>query len=185
MLQKLLKENTDNLYRQRSFFFLLSIILIICNLFLSIKLLSNNTKVVMMPYKIDSPMEISDSYVSKGYLSSVGYMYISILMDLNESNIDSKKAFILHNSTDSNYRDMCNYFDSHAQVVKKQKISTFFTPQKWLVNEQNLTISVEGRLNSRFGKEGEDSQQTLCNMAFDLVGGVLKLKSFKLEEVKE
>ncbi len=178
MLNKILLQNTDNLYRQRTFFLLLSFLLLISNALLSVKIFTSDTKVILTPF-VSQKMEIGKNKVSSSYLNSIAAMHMSMLMDLNESNIDIKKDFILQNSTDSNYRDMCSYFDHQSETIKKHKISTFFIPQKWTANEGELTLFVEGLLSSRFGHEGKETKKIKCKMEFELVSGVLKLKRFE------
>lgn len=63
---------------------------------------------------------------------------------------------------------------------------TFFAAKKIDVEPRKLQVTIEGLLTSTFGKRGIEEDRVKYLMAFDFVGGMLKLKEFKqiVTEVK-
>jgi hypothetical protein len=80
-------------------------------------------------------MEVSDNAVSSSYIQATTDMMLSNLLDLNESSIEIKKQTVLKNTTSNSYQSISNYFDKQIADIIKFKISTYFTPREWKINE--------------------------------------------------
>jgi hypothetical protein len=85
--------NIQQVARQRNLFLILTLLLCLTALGLSVKLLTNNEKVILMP-SLSQEVWISNNGVSKGYLEETSLMYLPLLLDLNPEIIDYKAGII-------------------------------------------------------------------------------------------
>lgn len=177
MNQKLLNVNTLKLLKHRNTAVALCGFLLISNILLCAYILTSDKKIVLVP-GIKEAMEISDTSVSSSYIQGMTDMFLSNLLDLNESNVLFRKDTILKNTTANSFRELSNYFDKQAEDITKFKISTYFTPRSWRINEKKLTVSVDGVLTSRFGVDGKEESELTIDLRFIYQGGVLKLAEF-------
>jgi hypothetical protein len=79
--------NIEKVAKQRNLFLILTILLCATSLGLSIKLLTGNEKVILVP-GLRGEVWTSKAGVSKGYLEETSLMYLPMLLDLNPEVID-------------------------------------------------------------------------------------------------
>lgn len=182
MEQKILNRNIESLVKHRNLILVFSLSLLISNILLSAYILTSNKKVILVP-GIKDIMEISDNAVSSSYIQATTDMMLSNLLDLNESNIEVKKQTVLKNTTSNSYQSISNYFDKQIADIIKFKISTYFTPREWKINEKKLLVVVTGILSSRFGENGVEKKEINITMKFEYTGGILRLSEFLPIEV--
>lgn len=184
MDMRILQDRNFNIYKQRNFFILLCIGSILVNVLLSVKIVVSENKLVMVP-GINQEFVIGDRFVSKSYIEEISSMFLSSLLDLSPTDVGLKRDNIFKYTTESSYLDISKYFDDTIEKIKKFKISTYFTPRKFTINEKDLLVTVEGVLHTRFGDDGSEDKNVRCELSLKYTGGLLRLAKFKIDEVKQ
>jgi len=102
----------EQVARQRNIFMFLSMVAISVCLILSVKLISSDERIILVP-GLNKEVWTSNEGVSSGYLEEVTAMYLPLLLDLDHSSIDWKKEKLLAHvsQTDSSYmKALLEYF---------------------------------------------------------------------------
>lgn len=175
-----------SIIRQRNFFAGCTLLIVIANFLLVVKIASTTERIIMVP-GITKDLVVEGSMVSQSYLEETALLFASALLDLTADTISLKKNIILkHASTGSeqSLKSLQNYFASKEDEHKKFGLSTFFAPKQMQVNSKNLQVVIEGLLTSTFGKRGFEQNNVKYLLSFDYVGGHLKLKEFTQFKLK-
>jgi type IV conjugative transfer system protein TraE len=180
--------NLDQIRKQRNLFILGFVILIIGNLFLSLKIFSMEENIVMVP-GISQEMSITGGRVSRSYLEENSLLFLSALLDLTPDTVLHKRDMVLKYTSSRSKAEMQairDYFVISADEHKKFNMSTYFTPNKLDVNVKTLEVLASGTLSSSFGRKGWESKKTSYLLKFELAAGHLKLKEFfELKEIED
>jgi type IV conjugative transfer system protein TraE len=183
MEQKILLANHDKVMRQRNMLLGISALMMVSNVFLSLKVASQDSKVIMVP-GLGAEMAVSSKQISQGYLQEMANMFLSLLLDLAPNDIGYKKDKVLKYTTAKGLRNIEKYFTDEAERLKKFKLSTYFTPKELIVDEKNLRVKAFGILTSHFGASGNQDQEITCLLQFVYTGGILRLESFNIAQGK-
>ena len=169
-----------SIMRQRNFFAGCTLLTVIANLILVVKISSTTERIIMVP-GITKDLAVEGSVVSQSYLEETALLFISALLDLTADTISLKKNIILKNTStrsEHSLKSLQSYFASREDEHKKFCLSTFFAPKQMQVDSKNLQVVIEGVLTSTFGKRGFEQNTLKYLLSFDYVGGHLKLKEF-------
>ena len=169
------------LVRQRNFFAGCMGLAVLSTCLLAGKLSTMQEKIVMVP-TLSTEMIIDGNNVSASYLEESALLYASTLLDLTAETIPAKRNLILKNAStrsESSIKSLQEYFAKKEEEHKKFGLMTFFAAKKIDVEPRKLQVTIEGLLTSTFGKRGIEEERVKYLMAFDFVGGMLKLKEFK------
>ena len=172
-------QNTS-IMRQRNFFAGCTLLAVIANFLLVVKISSTTERIIMVP-GITKDLAVEGSVVSQSYLEETALLFVSALLDLTADTISLKKNIILkHASTGSeqSLKSLQSYFADKEDEHKKFGLSTFFAPKQMQVDSKNLQVVIEGVLTSTFGKRGFEQNTLKYLLSFDYIGGHLKLKEF-------
>lgn len=188
MHTSVLIENIDKIKKQRNMFLATSILMVISNLLLVLRISSIDQKVVLVP-ALRQEMMVSKNGVSKSYLEEMSLLFLSNLLDLSPSDIGHKKELIMKytSSSDKDALDnLIEYFVTAAREYKTFGLTTFFSVKNLEIDLENLSVIAHGILTSHYGKAGYESENETYKLAFDYQGGNLRLKSFSrfLDEEK-
>lgn len=180
--------NIEQVARQRNLFLILTLLLCLTALGLSVKLLTNNEKVILMP-SLSQEVWISNNGVSKGYLEETSLMYLPLLLDLNPEIIDYKAGIIFKYiaQSDATYmRNIQSYFADSKEKYKKFALSTYFSIKSLEVDSKNLQVIAAGMLTSRFGDKGFEVSPASYQLSYEWAGRQLRLKEFvRIKEGQE
>ena len=172
-------QNTS-IMRQRNFFAGCTLLAVIANFLMVVKISSTTERIIMVP-GITKDLAVEGSVVSQSYLEETALLFVSALLDLTADTISLKKNIILkHTSAGSeqSLKSLQSYFADKEDEHKKFGLSTFFAPKQMQVDSKNLQVVIEGVLTSTFGKRGFEQNTLKYLLSFDYVGGHLKLKEF-------
>ena len=172
-------QNTS-IMRQRNFFAGCTLLAVIANFLLVVKISSTTERIIMVP-GITKDLAVEGSVVSQSYLEETALLFVSALLDLTADTISLKKNIILKNTStrsEHSLKSLQSYFASREDEHKKFGLSTFFAPKQMQVDSKNLQVVIEGVLTSTFGKRGFEQNTLKYLLSFDYVGGHLKLKEF-------
>ncbi|MGV2432070.1 MAG UNVERIFIED_CONTAM: type IV conjugative transfer system protein TraE [Rickettsiaceae bacterium] len=180
MQKRILFQNIDRVARQRDLFLFASIIILISNMLLVIKIVSNDEKFVMVP-GLNQSVWISNNSISSSYLEEMSLIFLNNLLDINPDNIEYKKSIILKHISTSNQETIFSikkYFAELEEKYKKFGLSTYFTIKNMEIDTSKLKVIVSGILTSSYGKRGNDVKEEIYQIDFDYNSHQLKLKSF-------
>ncbi len=172
-------QNTS-IMRQRNFFAGCTLLAVIANFLLVVKISSTTERIIMVP-GITKDLAVEGSVVSQSYLEETALLFVSALLDLTADTISLKKNIILKHASagsEQSLKSLQSYFADKEDEHKKFGLSTFFAPKHMQVDSKNLQVVIEGVLTSTFGKRGFEQNTLKYLLSFDYVGGHLKLKEF-------
>lgn len=181
-----MKVNTEDKFqhtsimRQRNFFAGCTLLAVIANFLLVVKISSTTERIIMVP-GITKDLAVEGSVVSQSYLEETALLFVSALLDLTADTISLKKNIILKHASagsEQSLKSLQSYFADKEDEHKKFGLSTFFAPKQMQVDSKNLQVVIEGVLTSTFGKRGFEQNTLKYLLSFDYVGGHLKLKEF-------
>ena len=169
-----------SIIRQRNFFAGCTLLAVIANFLLVVKISSTTERIIMVP-GITKDLAVEGSVVSQSYLEETALLFVSALLDLTADTISLKKNIILKHASagsEQSLKSLQSYFADKEDEHKKFGLSTFFAPKQMQVDSKNLQVVIEGVLTSTFGKRGFEQNTLKYLLSFDYVGGHLKLKEF-------
>jgi type IV conjugative transfer system protein TraE len=171
----------NRVYGQRNLFLLLTILLGVTSTALSIKLVSQEERIIMVP-PLTSEVVISNKKVSSSYLEQMSMVFLNSLLDLSSVDILHKRDVILKYTSNSEAgfaKKINEYFAESEIKYKNFDLVTYFTVKNMEINENTGDVIAHGILNSRYGKHGFESTPTSYHLSFEFSGGYLRLKEFE------
>ncbi len=170
----------NRITRQRNLFLLLTILLSLSSTLLSIKILVQEERIIMVP-PLTSEVVISNRKVSSSYLEQMSMVFLNSLLDLSATDILHKRDLILKytSNADSSFAKKINeYFAESLDKYKHFDLVTYFTVKNMEIDETTGEVIAHGTLTSRYGKHGFESTPTSYRLSFEFSGGYLRLKEF-------
>ncbi len=170
----------NRITKQRNLFLLLTILLTVSSSALSLKILIQEERIIMVP-PLSSEVMISNRKVSSSYLEQMTMVFLNSLLDLSAMDILHKRDMILKytsNSHPSFSKRINEYFADAAAKYKNFDLVTYFTVKNMEIDEGSGEVIAHGTLTSRYGKHGFESTPTSYRLSFEFSGGYLRLKEF-------
>jgi len=166
--------------KQRNLFLSLTIGLSIISTMLSLKLVSMEERIIMVP-PLTQEVVISNKRVSSSYLEQMSMVFLNSLLDLSGKDVLHKRDMILKYTSDSKpsfAKRINEYFADAEQKYKDFDLVTYFTVKNMEINEADNEVVAHGILTSRYGKHGFEQNPTSYRLSFEFGGGYLRLKEF-------
>ena len=170
----------DRITKQRNLFLVLTIALSITSGALSLKILAQEERIIMVP-PLSSEVMISNRKVSSGYLEQMTMVFLNSLLDLSAADVLHKRDMILKytSNSDSSFSKKINeYFADSLEKYKNFDLVTYFTVKNMEIDEGSGEVIAHCILTSRYGKHGFESNPTSYRLSFEFSGGYLRLKEF-------
>ena len=170
----------NRVVRQRNLFLALTILLTLAITSLSIKMLAQEERIIMVP-PLTSEVMISNRQVSSSYLEQMSMVFLNSLLDLSAVDILHKRDLILKYTANSNAgfaKRINEYFADSATKYKDFDLVTYFTVKNMEIDEHKGEVIAHGILTSRYGKHGFNAIATSYRLSFEFSGGYLRLKEF-------
>ncbi|MFU7500779.1 MAG: TraE/TraK family type IV conjugative transfer system protein [Candidatus Tisiphia sp.] len=170
----------DRITKQRNLFLLLTILLTVTSFALSLKILMQEERIIIVP-PLTSEVMISNRKVSSSYLEQMTMVFLNSLLDLSSIDVLHKRDMILKytsNSHPSFSKRINEYFADSAEKYKNFDLVTYFTVKNMEIDETKGEVIAHGILTSRYGKRGFESTPTSYRLSFEFSGGYLRLKEF-------
>jgi type IV conjugative transfer system protein TraE len=177
---KIAAESSSRLVRQRNLFLCLVILLGVANTALSLKIFTQEERIIMVP-PLTSEVVISGRKVSSSYLEQMSMVFLNSLLDLSSIDVRHKRDVILKYTSNSDAgfaRKINEYFAKAIDDYKNFDLVTYFTVKNMEINEASGEVIANGILNSRYGRLGFESNPASYRLAFEFSGGYLRLKEF-------
>jgi hypothetical protein len=133
-------QNTS-IMRQRNFFAGCTLLAVIANFLLVVKISSTTERIIMVP-GITKDLAVEGSVVSQSYLEETALLFVSALLDLTADTISLKKNIILKHASagsEQSLKSLQSYFADKEDEHKKFGLSTFFAPKQMQVDSKKST----------------------------------------------
>lgn len=191
METKIVISSIDRIARQRNLFLGLTLLLSASLLLLSLRLVTFDQRVVLVP-GLQQEMSISGKSVSSSYLEQMALLFLSNLLDISEVDIKHKRDLVLKYTSHASpayTKQIADYFAGAEDQYRKFDLATHFTIKALRVNQKALEVIASGILTSWYGKKGHGTKEVSYRVSFDYNGGFLRLREFaalgKDEEERE
>lgn len=186
---KVAARSIDQISRQRNLFLGLTLVLGTSLLLISIRLVSFDQKIILVP-GLEREFSLSGKGVSSSYLEETALLFLSHLLDISKDNISHKQELILKYTSSSHgeyIKAIKEYFANAGEQYRKFDLATYFTVKNLQVDEKKLTVIATGVLSSSYGKKGHEARDVSYLASFEYAGGYLRLKEFGQikEELKD
>jgi type IV conjugative transfer system protein TraE len=181
MNSSVLIDNITVIKKQRNSVLVLSSIMLLANLLLSLKIFSQDQKVILVP-GIKQEMVISKSGVSKSYIEEMTHLLISTLLDLSPNDIEHKRELLFKyivNEQKDVVSTFVKYFAKQTKDYKKFNLSTYYTIKDIEIDLDDLEVITHGVLTSYYGREGTQTKEQTYKLKFIWNGHSLRLQSFE------
>lgn len=129
----------DRITKQRNLFLVLTILLAVTSFALSLKILMQEERIIMVP-PLTSEVMISNRKVSSSYLEQMTMVFLNSLLDLSSMDVLHKRDMILKytsNSHPSFAKRINEYFADSAEKYKNFDLVTYFTVKNMEIDEGN------------------------------------------------
>ena len=130
----------DRITKQRNLFLVITIALSITSGALSLKILAQEERIIMVP-PLSSEVMISNRKVSSGYLEQMTMVFLNSLLDLSAADVLHKRDMILKytsNSDQSFSKKINEYFADSLEKYKNLKPPFLDNPQVELMLKERL-----------------------------------------------
>ena len=147
------QETLAQLLQQRNFAFCVSGVLLVANLFLSIKVLTHEENWALIPqFDIERRSYVSSSSFSDEYLIDWADALLRDWLTVNPSTVEQKARRFLEISA-QNYGDLRQTIQKTVGRVKQERLSTVFYPKSWEIDQPKKRIQVTGDFLTYFGHD--------------------------------
>lgn len=139
--------------KQRNIAVTICILLILTNLLLTILILTSKKEVVIVPNILDQEMSITNGKMSNTYIEALTRDVINLMLDVSPSNVEYSSKAILKITHPIFYGKLKTALNSRAKDIINRKISTYFSGQSIVIDEDKSNVVVIGKLSTFLGKE--------------------------------
>lgn len=179
------QEKIQFLSRMLRYFLLISIGLLISNIFLTwlVGWSFAHQKRTIVPAIISKSFTVSDTTVDASYLRQMALFFTSERLNITPSNINQSHTTILQYTDSKFYHEFTSILSNEKQAVIKQNISSVFYPEEVIPNSGDLSVVINGSLTHWVGNVALSSARKSYQLKFSYRSGNLKVLSFS--EIKE
>lgn len=107
-----------------------------------------NQRVVLVPPEIRRPYEIGPNYGDKEYLSDVTEYVLQQILTVTPDSVDNNVKVILKMTDPDGYGELKATLEAAADRIKKEKITTVWSPRKEAISPQGLSVRMRGPMKT-------------------------------------
>ena len=165
------------LLRQRNIIAVLFILMVISNLFLTLKLMSKEQITILIPSEVTDTYRINGGNVSESYLIDRTSEIVKAIFNVTPQNVDFMQQTVLRMVYPASYSTIKKQLLALSEVITSRRVTTVYFPSAIKVNAKELTAEAEGDLNSYLGKVST-SEHKIYRLKFINTGAKLALLEF-------
>lgn len=158
-------------------------IMMMSNFALSLALLSQNSRTILVPNVLSKGVEISDREVSEEYLELVTRDFIAQVMNMSQENYAYVEEYVLRLAHPASYHALKGELMELEQELKGRGVALNFSIKQISVNKKTLSAEVLGVLETRISGVAANREEKRYRVLFDYAARHLQLKEFY--EVKD
>lgn len=175
----------SNAVKQRNMLLMVAAFLLISNLLLAFGFVTQDRQVVIVPAHIDQKIKYSNRYVDQRYLEVMTGYFTGLLLDKTAANAKQKSHALLQHVASSSYQKIANHLNEDAERYQNLSLTTSFAISDMIINPDKLTAELNGKLYSRYGKDGKSENPAHYLVKYEFKGGRLLLKEFSIVKEKK
>ena len=173
-----LQQDNKKLFLQRNMLFIVCILMLLSNIFLSICVLGKSHRTIIVPTQLQQEFTTDGSRFSSSYIEEMTAFFLGLLLDLTPENVLHKSAIVLRHVEAESYDQLKQYFQKEDDTHKKYGLSSNFSINR--IHEIGpLEYEVSGVLSSRFGETGKKDTQASYVIKYKNRFGRLLLEKFE------
>ena len=176
-----LKSNLENLIKQRSALMVISVGLLLSNLLLVIKIMSDSTRIIITPPEIQKSFWVEKGSVSPEYLEQMSLFIAHLVLDVSPGSAKRQRDVALGYVSPKFYNALKKRLEDEEAFLKKEQVSLSFKPTHITVDAKELEVTLLGEMNHYVASERIKNSQESYKLHFDYRGSKLHLTSFKLQ----
>jgi conjugal transfer pilus assembly protein TraE len=175
------KTTIHSLLKQRSALLIISMGLLVSNIILSIKLLSENTRVIITPPEIQKSFWVDQGTVSPEYLEQMSTFIAHQILDVSPASAQRQREIVLGYVAPEFHNALKKRLEKEEAFLRKEQVSTSFKPTQITVDAEKLEVELIGEMNHYVASARISHEAETYLLKFLYKGQRLHLKSFKLK----
>lgn len=164
--------------QQRNLLALLCLGLLISNIILAFRVLSDNSHVILVPPEITKTFWVDREEVSPEYLEQMASFLVHEILDVTPQSAPRQRDLILKYVSPSFYNAFRKRLLKEEELLKKEQASTSFKITEITIDQK---ITIKGIMDHYVASLKVKSEQETYEMTFIYKGGRLLLNSFDLK----
>lgn len=142
-----------------------------------------NQRIILIPTPLQQAGWVDKARVSEGYLAEMTRYYSSLFLDVSPNNQNAHIDEILHYSAAESNGALKTQLLAEADYLKRNHVSTWFSPASVAVDTNNFTADITGDLHLMVGKEEVKDSRVTYRAHYVYRNGALLISGFN--EVKK
>ncbi|NNM59381.1 MAG: type IV conjugative transfer system protein TraE [Legionellales bacterium] len=185
MKRKLFIGKLQSIIAKRDLFLFLTLVLLGVVVLLSMALIKTvgNQRIVLIPMPLKQAGWVDKARVSEGYLTEMTRYYSTLFLDISPDSPSSQIEEILHYSASESNSALKSQLMSETQYLKRNHVTTFFSPASVAVDTNTLIADITGDLHIMVGKEEVKVSRVTYRAHYVYRNGALLIAGFN--EVKK
>ncbi|MFN7570478.1 MAG: type IV conjugative transfer system protein TraE [Betaproteobacteria bacterium] len=107
-----------------------------------------NSVVAIVPPEVKRPYEIGSNFGNRDYLSDMANFVLQTVLTVSPDSVDYNNKVILKMTDPDGYGKLKADLEGAALRMKRDRVSTVWTPRKEEVQERDKRVKVSGRLKT-------------------------------------
>lgn len=173
-----LSDNLNRIIKQRNMLLMVVILMIVSNLILSLKVVSGNKTVVLVPSILTNEVEISEGLLNDNYISAIARDIILSYLNITPQNIDILDNIVLGYVPSDVYADFKKELDERKISVKQKGISQNFQIKDVVIMEDG-SVLIKGDLMIFVGGKMIEQKKKSYKLSFALKNTLIRLNNFE------
>lgn len=136
-------------------------------------------RTILTPPSVMRTFWVSGEKASASYLEQMAGFIAWLVLDVSPASIQWKKDILLGYVDPGQYGAFKTRQDLEADRLKRLNASTVFEPKQFIIQEEQQTVIVHGRLRTYVNTQDLPPEQKAYRIVFDLKGSRLHLKTFQ------
>lgn len=174
-----LNQNIETLARHKKVLMGVVLILLISNMALTLGLLVQKQRIILIPPTIKRSFWVEGEEVSPEYLEEMSLFMAHQILDLSPGSAARQKDLVLSYVSSAFYNPLKKRLEEEEAYLKKEQVSTSFKAEHVEVDTKTLSVKIRGTMTHYVASQKIKSMQEEYGLTFGFEGSRLKLQEFK------
>ncbi len=181
MKKSLFDKRYGFLTKSRSMWIGLSAVLLLSNILLSLSLIFKQEKVIVIPPGLKESIWIESNQVDPTYLEEMASYFLHLALDTSPMNAGYQHKTLLKHASPDKYGSLKIQLMKEAERLKKDNVSTLFSPRILKVMKDGKTVKVEGSLATFVGNKRISEESKTFVLKVKIIKGRVYLDELSRE----
>lgn len=177
----------QDVIQKRNLFLLLTLVLLMVVILQSVIVLKTmgNQRILLIPMPLKQTGWVDKTRVSDNYLTEMTRYYATLFLDRTPDDDTRQMAEILHYTAAQNYGELKAELVMQNDRLKKNHLSTWFSPVSVNVDTDALVADITGDLHIMVGKTEVTTKRTTYRAYYAYHNGALLIRQFNEVDKRE